>query len=61
MPLGYRSVKKEEDGLHLWSISTFRMNGKVPKKFNNWATKKGTKMPLYMEEYIMDGKVPKIF
>jgi hypothetical protein len=36
------------------------MNGKVPKKFMKMATKRGSKGPLTLEEYIIDGKIPKM-
>ena len=41
-------------------VVTFKMNGKVPNFFMNYAMKSNTNAPVMIEEYIVDGKIPKM-
>ena len=60
IPLGYSCYKTEEDGLHMTMIVAFRMNGNVPNFFMNFVTRQSTGAPIMIEEYIVDGKIPKL-
>ena len=60
VPLGYSTYKFEEDGLHMTMIVTFRMNGRVPNFFMNLITRQNAGAPVILEEYIVDGKIPKL-
>ena len=42
IPLGYSSYRIEEDGMHMCMIVTFRMNGRVPNFFMNFAIRQNT-------------------
>ena len=41
-------------------IATFKMNGRVPNFFMNFAMKSNTTAPIMIEDYIVDGKIPKM-
>ena len=60
IPLGYSEYKMKEDGLHITMIVQFRMNGNVPNFFMNFVIRQSTGAPIMIEEYIVDGKIPKL-
>ena len=60
IPLAYSSYKMHEDGMHIDMVITFNLNGKVPNFFQNFTIKQTGGAPKSLEEYIVDGKIPKM-
>ena len=60
IPLAYSEYTPKEDGLHATGIVTFNLNGKVPNFFKNFTIKQTGGAALILEEYIVDGKIPKM-
>lgn len=60
IPLGYSSYKEEADGMHCVMVVNFRMNGKVPNFFMNFAIRQSHAAAIMIEDYIVDGKIPKM-
>ena len=60
IPIGYSEYQMKEDGMHVKMMVTFRMNGKVPNFFMNFAIKQSGAAAIMMEDYIVDGKIPKM-
>ena len=57
VPLALQKVEVLADGLHLTTVSGFRLNGMVPTFIENMAVKEEANVPLAFEEYMVDGTI----
>ena len=57
VPIACQKVEMLADGLHMTTVSGFRLNGMVPTFIENMAAKEEATVPLAFEEYMLDGTI----
>lgn len=57
VPIACQKMEMLDDGLHITTVSGFRLNGMVPTFIENMAAKEEANVPLALEEYMVDGTI----